>query len=105
MMRVDGGRQRQIAGGPPDFLVLQSMRADSGTAGMAEAPDQVDDVAPSIAPPGDRRPESVPMFVLLGFDDTGHADGVSWALDPLRTRVNADGTAARATFFISAGFA
>jgi peptidoglycan/xylan/chitin deacetylase (PgdA/CDA1 family) len=66
--------------------------------------DQVDHVAPSIDPPGGLAANKVPMFVMLGFDDNGHADGINWVLDTLRNRKNTDGTAARATFFISAGF-
>src|SRR5204863_470436 len=65
---------------------------------------QVDNVAPSIDPPGGLPASKVPMFVLLGFDDNGYADGINWVLDSLRARVNGDHTAARATFFISAGF-
>ena len=66
---------------------------------------QVDHVAPSIDPPGGLTAAQVPMFVALGFDDNAYADGINWALDNLRTRKNADGTAARATFFVTAGFA
>jgi peptidoglycan/xylan/chitin deacetylase (PgdA/CDA1 family) len=65
---------------------------------------QVDNVAPSIDPPGGLTADKVPMFVMLGFDDNAFADGINWALDNLRERKNADGTAVRSTFFISAGF-
>jgi peptidoglycan/xylan/chitin deacetylase (PgdA/CDA1 family) len=83
----------------------------SGTGGMPGAvidppcSDRVDKVAPSINPPGGLMPAQVPMFVLLGFDDNAFADGINWTLDYLRNRKHADGTAARATFFITAGFA
>jgi peptidoglycan/xylan/chitin deacetylase (PgdA/CDA1 family) len=66
---------------------------------------QVDSQAPSIDPPGGLAAARVPMFIMLGFDDNGYADGINWTLDTLRTRKNADGTAALATFFISGGFA
>jgi peptidoglycan/xylan/chitin deacetylase (PgdA/CDA1 family) len=78
-----------------------------GTGLIVDPPcsNQVDNVAPSIDPPGGLAASSVPMFVVLGFDDNGYADGINWVLDNLHSRKNADGTAARATFFISAGFA
>jgi len=64
-----------------------------------------DNLAPSINPPGGLTADKVPMFVVLGFDDNAYADGINWVLDILRSRQNPDGTAVRATFFISAGFA
>ena len=67
--------------------------------------DQVDNVAPSINPPGNLAVNKVPQFVVLGIDDNGHADGIHWMLDQFHDRVNPDGTAVRATFFISGGFA
>ncbi len=67
--------------------------------------DRVDNVAPSIDPPGGLPANKVPMFVLLGVDDNGHADGIHWMLDDLNARKNPDGTAVRAAFFISGGFA
>jgi peptidoglycan/xylan/chitin deacetylase (PgdA/CDA1 family) len=50
-------------------------------------------------------PSQVPQFVLLGYDDNAYVDGIQWTLDILRNRKHPDGTAARATFFITAGFA
>lgn len=76
-----------------------------GTVVDPPCSDQLDDVAPSVDPPGNLPASQVPMFVLLGFDDNAYVDGVEWTLDYLRARKNADGTAARATFFITAGFA
>jgi peptidoglycan/xylan/chitin deacetylase (PgdA/CDA1 family) len=76
-----------------------------GTIVDVPCSDTVDDVAPSVDPPGGLPASKVPMFVLLGFDDNGYVDGISWTLDTLRARKNADGTAALATFFISGGFA
>jgi hypothetical protein len=75
-----------------------------GTINDPPCDNTVDSVAPSINPPGGLQPSQVPMFVMLGFDDNGHADGINWVLDNLKGRKNADGTAALATFFISAGF-
>jgi peptidoglycan/xylan/chitin deacetylase (PgdA/CDA1 family) len=66
---------------------------------------EIDNLAPSIDPPGGLTANQVPMFILLGFDDNGYADGINWTLDVLRARKNTDGTAAQATFFISGGFA
>jgi hypothetical protein len=46
----------------------------------------------------------VPMFVMLGFDDNAYADGVNWVVDQLfASKKNADGSPARATFFLIAG--
>jgi len=85
-----------------------SSAGGSGGAGTIIDPpctDVVDNVAPSIDPPGGLAANRVPMFVLLGYDDNAYADGINWTLETLRGRKNADGTAALATFFISAGFA
>jgi peptidoglycan/xylan/chitin deacetylase (PgdA/CDA1 family) len=84
--------------------------ATGGSGGVGTVNDPpcdtiVDNVAPSIDPPGGLQPSQVPMFVTLGFDDNAFVDGINWVLDTLRTRKNKDGSAARATFFISAGFA
>ena len=37
-------------------------------------------------------PDRVPMFVVMGFDDNGYADGVNWVLDYLGAHHNADGS-------------
>jgi hypothetical protein len=82
--------------------------AGAGGAGTVTDPpcdSTVDNVAPSVDPPGGLAANRVPMFVMLGFDDNAYVDGINWVLDTLRTRKNSDGSAARATFFISAGFA
>ncbi|HXU81059.1 MAG TPA: polysaccharide deacetylase family protein [Polyangia bacterium] len=82
--------------------------AGAGGAGTVTDPpcdNTVDNVAPSVDPPGGLAANRVPMFVMLGFDDNAYVDGINWVLDTLRTRKNSDGSAARATFFISAGFA
>lgn len=62
-------------------------------------------MAPSIDPPGGLTADKVPQFITMGFDDNAFSDGINWVLDQFRSRKNPDGTAARATFFISAGFA
>lgn len=90
---------------------------DSGTGGTGGSPasgggtipsypcdNQVDNVAPSVNPPGGLTVDKAPMFIMLGIDDNGFADGINWVLDNLRNRKNPDGTAVRATFFVSAGF-
>jgi peptidoglycan/xylan/chitin deacetylase (PgdA/CDA1 family) len=80
----------------------------SGMPGTVVDPpcsDRVDNVAPSLNPPGGLMPSRVPQFVLLGYDDNAYVDGIQWTLDILRDRKHPDGTAARATFFITAGFA
>ena len=47
----------------------------------------------------------MPQFVLFGFDDNAFADGVNWVREQMTGRKNADGSAARVTFFLVAGFA
>ena len=76
-----------------------------GTVFDPPCSDQVDSVAPSVDPPGGLAANTVPMFVLLGFDDNAFADGIHWTLDYLRGRKHPDGSAARATYFITGGFA
>jgi peptidoglycan/xylan/chitin deacetylase (PgdA/CDA1 family) len=76
-----------------------------GTVVDPPCTDRVDKMAPSINPPGGLMPNQVPQFVLLGYDDNAFVDGIQWTLDVLRDRKHPDGTAARATFFITAGFA
>ncbi len=79
-----------------------------GGMGMIVDPpcgDGADNMAPSITPPGGLAADKVPMFITMGFDDNAYSDGINWVLDVFRSRKNPDGTAARATFFISAGFA
>ena len=79
--------------------------AAGGTTGADPGcSDTVDNVPPSIVPPGGLPPDRVPMFVLLGFDDNAYLDGMTWTLDVLAARRNADGSPALATFFITAGF-
>jgi peptidoglycan/xylan/chitin deacetylase (PgdA/CDA1 family) len=93
---VSGGGTGGVSGGPV------------GGMGMIVDPacgDGADSMAPSIDPPGGLTPDKVPMFVMMGFDDNAYSDGINWVLDTFRSRQNPDGTAARATFFISAGFA
>jgi hypothetical protein len=69
-----------------------------------------DDVPPSTSPPGGLRPEQVPMFVSLGFDDNPENEGVNWAVMEISALKNPagkgkaatfDGTPARATFYHS----
>jgi hypothetical protein len=81
--------------------------APSARANVVDPPcsNQVDHVDPSINPPGNLPVNKTPMFVLLGIDDNGHADGIHWMLDQFHDRKNPDGKAVSATFFISAGFA
>jgi Polysaccharide deacetylase len=100
-----GGAGDQPPGGGNGGGTAGSPGGPRGTIVDVACSDQVDNVAPSIDPPGNLPASKVPLFVLLGFDDNGHADGINWVLDYLRTRMNADGTAVRATFFISGGFA
>jgi peptidoglycan/xylan/chitin deacetylase (PgdA/CDA1 family) len=66
-----------------------------------------DDVLPTdaySAVPGGQDAADVPMFVSLGFDDNGYADGVNWILDFLREKKNADDSAARISFYMTTGY-
>jgi peptidoglycan/xylan/chitin deacetylase (PgdA/CDA1 family) len=72
-----------------------------------------DDVAPSKSPPGGLKPEQVPMFVALGFDDNGFDDGLNWVkntYDGIKNPAGAgnagtyDGTPALATFYITSNY-
>ena len=78
---------------------------DGGTAaGCIEA--RTDRVAPSTLPPHGLDPRNVPQFVLFGFDDDAYAEGMDWVVNELFAgRRNADGSPARATFFIIGGAA
>jgi peptidoglycan/xylan/chitin deacetylase (PgdA/CDA1 family) len=67
-----------------------------------------DNVPPSKDPPGGLKPEQVPMFVSMGFDDNPFPDGVTWVATEFAKRKNPagsgqaatfDGTSVRATFY------
>ena len=57
-----------------------------------------DNVAPSQNPPAPLTPDQVPLFVVLGFDDNKYEDGVIWAGEIMRNRVNPKGTGNPATY-------
>jgi hypothetical protein len=102
--------------------------ADDTDAGRPPAPDAVpsaipasglgpwtgrDNVPASQSPPGNLRPERVPMFVGMGFDDNPETRGVTWVVDtfsgiknPAGTGKAAtyDGTPARATFYHTSSY-
>lgn len=67
-------------------------------------------LAPSTNPPGGLAVNNVPQFVSIGFDDNAFLDGMQWALDMLKSKMNPkgsgnhctfDGTPARVSFFIN----
>src|SRR6185503_678375 len=77
---------------PPDPAVVQS----AGTA--------------SAAPPGGLKPNQVPQFVVLGFDDNGISGmpgspttgGIRWVVEDLFAgRKNTDGSPALASFYVA----
>jgi hypothetical protein len=69
-------------------------------------PPATDNVAASIDPPAGLAADRVPMFVMFGFDDNAYADGMRWVVDTLFAgKKNADGSPARATFFLIGGAA
>ena len=100
-----GGSGNSGTGGSGNSGTGGSTGGTPGTVVDPPCSDQVDKVAPSINPPGGLMPNQVPQFVVLGYDDNAYVDGIQWTLDLLRNRKHPDGTAARATFFITAGFA
>ena len=63
-------------------------------------------------PPGGLKPEEVPQFVCLGFDDnsysgypgSGSDGGMAWAVQLFANRTNPDGTPCRATFYCPSRF-
>ena len=66
-----------------------------------------DYLEPSFSPPGGLPPDSVPLFVVLGFDDNHYEDGMRWVLDLLKGKKNPVGTNNPLTFDnmpIGAGF-
>ena len=58
-----------------------------------------DALAPSAQPPGGLTVAQAPQFVLLGFDDNPQTGPMTWFVDYLKDRRNADGTPVRAIFF------
>jgi peptidoglycan/xylan/chitin deacetylase (PgdA/CDA1 family) len=57
-----------------------------------------DNVPPSQNPPGGLQPAQCPQFVVFGIDDNKYRDGVLWAGEYLRGRVNPAGTGNPATY-------
>jgi peptidoglycan/xylan/chitin deacetylase (PgdA/CDA1 family) len=53
-----------------------------------------DNVAASQAPPCGLKPEEVPQFVSIGWDDNGQVGGMTWAVDMLKDR-------GKASFFLT----
>ncbi|KMQ51733.1 polysaccharide deacetylase, partial [Chitinispirillum alkaliphilum] len=53
---------------------------------------------PSYDPPGGLPVDSVPLFIVLGFDDNRYVDGMEWTLDLLDGKYNPSGTGNPATF-------
>lgn len=56
-----------------------------------------DRLAPSASPPAGLRPEEVPQFVVLGFDDNGVPENMEWVLRELAARRNPRGSGKKAT--------
>lgn len=52
----------------------------------------------SFSPPGGLAVDSVPLFIVLGFDDNRYPDGMKWVLDLLKNKKNHVGTRNPATF-------
>lgn len=66
--------------------------------------------APSSSPPGGLKPEQVPQFLVIGFDDNILASGLDWAAELFKNRKNPagngnpgtyDGTPARTSFYMN----
>jgi hypothetical protein len=52
----------------------------------------------SSSPPGGLASTNVPQFIALGFDDNRYTDGVQWALDTIKPKVNPAGSGNHCTF-------
>lgn len=57
-----------------------------------------DNIPPSFDPPGGLVVDSVPLFIVLGFDDNYYVDGMEWTLEMLDGKKNPEGTNNPATF-------
>jgi peptidoglycan/xylan/chitin deacetylase (PgdA/CDA1 family) len=72
-----------------------------------------DNVPPSATPPGGLKPDQIPMFVSMGFDDGNLPDGVSWIATEIAKLKNPpgngqaatyDGTPVRVTFYDTSNY-
>jgi hypothetical protein len=100
----DGGIDRASAESGPSAIPPAGLGPWTGT----------DNVPPSRNPPGNLKPDQVPLFVSLGFDDNPTAESVSWVVSLFQGLRNPpgkgqaathDGTPARASFYHSSSFA
>ncbi len=48
----------------------------------------LDTIAPSIMPPANLQPSQVPQFIVLGSDDNGQIDGLTWFTELLESHQN-----------------
>lgn len=55
-------------------------------------------VASSLPPQG-LKPNQVPQFVVLGFDDNTKSEGINWVIDLFNGKLNPDGSKARVSFY------
>ncbi len=55
----------------------------------------------SSLPPKGLKPNQVPQFVVLGFDDNTKAEGIDWAINMFKDKRNADGSKARVSFYVN----
>ncbi len=56
---------------------------------------------PSALPPKGLKPNEVPQFVVLGFDDNTEAEGINWVIDLFADKYNRDGSEARVSFYMN----
>jgi peptidoglycan/xylan/chitin deacetylase (PgdA/CDA1 family) len=70
----------------------------------------LDNVPASYDPPGGLKPDNVPLFVVMGFDDCMYPDGMQWVMDTLLNNKNPagnnnpktfDGTPLNASFYLT----
>src|SRR5262249_36319064 len=95
---VDSGDNGDDSGGD------DASSGDDGGGPTACLPNATDNLGAWSNPPAGLKPSQVPQFVMLGFDDNAYADGINWVVDTLfANRKNADGSPARATFFLIGG--
>jgi len=55
----------------------------------------------SSLPPKNIEAKDTPQFVVFGFDDNTKSEGINWALDLFKSKINSDGSEATASYYIN----
>jgi hypothetical protein len=115
-----GGAGGEASGGAGGNGAVDATADSSNGSDASTPPSQglgpwmgTDNVPPSANPPGGLKPEQVPMFISMGFDDGNLPDGVSWVATELAKLKNPagkgqaatyDGTPVRVTFYDTSNY-